>query len=363
MRLFQNGGVYRAYLPRLAMLSQDCVTFETRVRSFLDDRFNACHFLQPVLTHDPEAFFTNGDDLILQGLWARENGLPANSTLGAILLAQIEQHRTEVLYNLDPMRDAKDFDRKLPGCVKKKIAWRAAPSPGASFGAYDAVVCNFPSILQSYRERGWRAEYFSPAHDPEMDVYAANTERPIDVLFVGGYSRHHRRRAVIMEAVAALRGRFNVVFRLDRSRLTRLAESRMGYLLPLGSHRRPSNIRAVSQDPVFGRELYKVISRAKIVLNGAVDMASFDRGNMRCFEALGCGALMLSDEGKYPDGMEHQSTMLHYSSASDAVAKIEDALSNTELSRLTASRGSQLVRSHYSKSRQWSDFIQLVERL
>ena len=116
-------------------------------------------------------------------------------------------------------------------------------------------------------------------------------------------------------------------------------------------------------DPVFGRELYKVISRAKIVLNGAVDMASFDRGNMRCFEALGCGALMLSDEGKYPDGMEHQSTMLHYSSASDAVAKIEDALSNTELSRLTASRGSQLVRSHYSKSRQWSDFIQLVERL
>ena len=37
MRLFQNGGVYRAYLPRLAMLSQDCVTFETRVRSFLDD--------------------------------------------------------------------------------------------------------------------------------------------------------------------------------------------------------------------------------------------------------------------------------------------------------------------------------------
>ena len=198
MRLFQNSGVYPAYLPRLRRLTQGCSNFESHVGAFLHDRFGAPHFLQPVLERDPSAFFTNGDEVVSQRLWADEQGLPGNASLEAILLAQIEQHRSEVFYNLDPMRYGSDFVRKLPGCVKKSIAWRAAPSPGADFAAYDLVVCNFPSIIESYRQRGWRSEYFSPAHDPEMDAYAANTDRPIDVLFVGGYSRHHQRRAAVL---------------------------------------------------------------------------------------------------------------------------------------------------------------------
>ncbi len=47
------------------------------------------------------------------------------------------------------------------------------------------MVCNFPSILRSYQERGWKAAYLAPAHDPAMDEYASNDDRPIDVLFVG----------------------------------------------------------------------------------------------------------------------------------------------------------------------------------
>jgi hypothetical protein len=210
---------------------------------------------------------------------------------------------------------------------------------------------------------GWRAEYFSPAHDPEMDQYAANTERPIDVLFVGGYSRHHRQRAVVLEAVSSLRHRFNVVFCLDRSRLTRLAESPLGYLLPLGSHRRPRDIHAVSREPVFGRDLYTMISRSKIVLNGAVDMAGSDRGNMRCFEAMGCGALMVSDQGSYPDGMENGTTMLLYADAREAVERIEAALKDAPFSSAIAVHGQEMVKMQYSKARQWGDFVGLVASL
>jgi hypothetical protein len=363
MRIFQNSGLYPAYQPRLASLTRDSRGFAAHRDVFLADRFGACHFLQPVLQGQEEAFFTNGDDPHLQGLWAREQGLPAATTLADILLAQIEHHRTEVLYNLDPMRYGSDFVRRLPACVKTRICWRAAPSPGADFGSYDAVVCNFPGILQSYRTRGWRAEYFAPAHDPEMDAYGQNDDRPIDVLFVGGYSRHHRQRAVVLEAVSTLRSSCRVVFCLDCSRLTRLAESPLGYLLPLSSHRRPADIRAVSQAPVFGRELYAMLSRAKIVFNGAVDMASTDRGNMRCFESMGCGALMVSDDGNYPDGMENDRTMRVYADAADAVRTIREALADPASARAIAARGRDMVREQYSKARQWADFTALVARL
>jgi hypothetical protein len=363
MRIFQNAGIYPAYLSRLNHIAGEAKTFSQRASVFLGDRYGACHFLLPVLQGHANAFFTNGDDEFLQRMWAREQGMASDVTLKQILLAQIEHHRADVFYNHDPMRYGSEFVRRLPGCVKHAVAWRAAPSPNADFGAYDVVVCNFPTILQEYTKIGWRSEYFSPAHDPEMNAYAANVDRPFDVVFVGGYSRHHRRRAEVLEAVSESRKHLRVAFYLDRSRLTRLAESPIGRLFPLFSHRRPVNIRTVSAEPVFGRDLYGVLSRAKVVLNGAVDMAGGDRGNMRCFEAMGCGALMVSDAGRYPSGMRHGENMLTYRNAEEAVSQIKRAVCEVEWTRQIARNGHELMRFSYDKATQWQNFQDLVGRL
>jgi glycosyltransferase involved in cell wall biosynthesis len=363
MRLFQNSGLYPSYLARFNSLpdTRAARTFADRRSAFLNDRFGAPHFLQPVLDGAPEAFFTNGDDEALQRLWARENGLPAGATLEDILLAQIEAHRTDVFYNIDPMRYQGDFVRRLPGSVRAALAWRAAPSPGADLRDYSLVVNNFPSLIESYRHLGWKTDYMFPAHDPAMDAWNETSDRTIDILFVGGYTRHHRRRAELLEAVAELSGKYNVRMHLDRSRLTRLAESRLGRLLPLGHHRRPDIICKVAQGPVFGRGLYAVLADARIVLNGAIDLAGRDRGNMRCFEALGAGSLLLSDAGNYPDGMVADQTIVTYESTTDAVAKLCALISDPERCAHIARAGREMVRDRYSKARQWKRFNELVE--
>src|SRR5205085_8102391 len=117
----------------------------------------------------------------------------------------------------------------------------------------------------------------SDLYDAELAPSALRQDRPLDVLFVGGYSRHHKQRAAVLEAVASMAHEYNVVFHLDRSRLCRLAESPLGRLMPLAKHRRPSPIRAVTREPIFGRDYYGVLSSAKIVLNGSIDMPSADR--------------------------------------------------------------------------------------
>ena len=196
-----------------------------------------------------------------------------------------------------------------------------------------------------------------------MDKFASNCERPVDVLFVGGYSRHHQRRAETLEIVAALQKDLNIVFHLDRSRLNRLAESTFGRLLPLQNHRRPLPIQAVSVNPVFGLDLYAAISTAKIVLNGAVDMAGNDRGNMRCFEAMGCGALMISDAGNYPAGIVDGKTMLAYEDADHAARLIRQSISETDRREEIAKKGWQLMAHEYTKANQWQNFQQLVAGL
>jgi hypothetical protein len=193
-----------------------------------------------------------------------------------------------------------------------------------------------------------------------MDTYAANTDRPIDVLFVGGYSRHHRNRAEVLEAVADQYKEMNVVFHLDCSRLTRLAESPLGRLLPWSKHRRPYNIRAVTAEPVFGRDLYVALSRSKVVLNGAVDMPGEDRGNMRCFEALGCGALMISDQGRYPSGFVNGETMLEYCRAEGAATLAVQILASWGRGKQIARHGQEMIRTRYSKAAQWEMFLALL---
>jgi hypothetical protein len=362
MRLFQNSGLYPSYLAHLNRLAAEASGFEERRRIFLEDRFGALHFLKPVLDQASEAFFTNGDDETLQRHWAREQGLPGKPTLEVILLAQIEHHRTEIFYNLDPVRYPSAFVGKLPGCVRKTFCWRAAPSGNADLTAYGAVLGNFPSILESWRQRGCRAELFFPALDPLMDKYG-HGERTIDVLFVGGYSRHHTARARTLEHVARLADTCRIVYCLDASRLTKLAESAIGAWLPLQKHRRPDSIAKIAKPPVFGRQFYELIGSSKIVLNGAIDMAGTDRGNMRCFEAMGCGALLVSDAGGYPDGMQPGVTIETYESPEQATEIISNCLQDWPKSAEIARQARNRVSQAYSKASQWKHFADLVARI
>src|SRR5690349_3688568 len=121
MRVFQNSGLYPAYLPRLDRLAREADSFEKRLSVFLADGYGACHVLLPVTRRDPDVFFTNADDEKLQRLWGQAQGMPAKSDRNEILLAQIEAHRSEVFYNLDPMRFGNDFLARLPGCVRHTI--------------------------------------------------------------------------------------------------------------------------------------------------------------------------------------------------------------------------------------------------
>jgi glycosyltransferase involved in cell wall biosynthesis len=361
--LFQNSALYRSYEPRLRALCEGVSGFRELRRVFLHDRFGAAHFLRPVLEEDETAFFTNGDDEVLQRSWAREKGLPAQCSLADILRAQIEEHRATVFYNLDPIRYGNDFVRSLPGCVERLIAWRAAPSGQADLSGYDLVVCNFPAILRDYASKGCRTAYFFPAHDPVMDDYASNTDRPIDVLFAGSYSRHHLRRARLLEAAARLADRSRIVMHMDESRATQLAESLIGRMMPLGRYRRPTSIRRLAQPPVFGRELYSALSKSKIVINAAVDMAGEERGNMRCWEAMGLACVLVSDAGRYPQGIVAGDSFLSYATPDEMSSTILHTLRHWDERRDIAHRGRDVVRSMYSKAKQLEAFESLVEHM
>jgi glycosyl transferase family 1 len=355
MRLFQNNGLSRGFRAHRAM--PDYRSFAAGVAGFLATRFSAPHILLPVLADSPDAFYTNGDDENLQAAWAREHRLPAGD-MESILLAQIEHHRAEVFYNLDPMRYGSAFVRKLPGCVKTSICWRAAPSGNADLTAYDLVVCNFPSILDDWARRGCKVKYFAPGHDPAMNAFADSQSDDFDLAFVGGFSRHHVKRSASLRAAASTPG-IRARLYLEDSRPTRLANA-LPFVPGLGRYRHPPEIRALRAGPLYGLDLYRALAAARIVFNGAVDMAGEDRGNMRCFEATGCGAVLLTDAGRYPDGFVDGETMVTYASPDQIPGLIGRLLGDPAAATALAKAGCAMVRDRYSKERQWEKFRELI---
>ena len=104
----------------------------------------------------------------------------------------------------------------------------------------------------------------------------------------------------------------------------------------------------------------RLLSSAKIVLNGSIDMPSADRGNMRCFEALGSASLLLTDEGNYPQGMSDGSTMVTYRSPEHAVNQIKALLAEPARLSAIAKAGHQMLSTQYSKEAQWNRFETLA---
>jgi spore maturation protein CgeB len=47
---------------------------------------------------------------------------------------------------------------------------------------------------------------------------------------------------------------------------------------------------------------------------------------MRCFEVMGFGAFLLSDAGKYPEGLDGDETMLTYETGENCLNQIEECL-------------------------------------
>jgi Glycosyl transferases group 1 len=89
-------------------------------------------------------------------------------------------------------------------------------------------------------------------------------------------------------------------------------------------------------------------------------MPSADRGNKRCFEALGSNSLRLSDEGNYPDGMSNGSTMITYDPPEAAAGQIRILLKYREQLTSIARAGHKMMSTRYSKEVQWRRFEALV---
>lgn len=354
--IFQNFNVYPQYLRQFTK-SADCKSFVEFEQSLIKDRFLAMHMLKPVEDGTGGAF-SIGNSKEFRRLWLSSKGVHRMLSVEETLLNQIEESKAEVFYNLDPVNLQPDFLKRLPGNIRKTVAWLAAPAQ-TDLSMYDLVVCNFYKLIQGYRDLGWRSEYFFPAFDEEMKKYRRDN-RDIDVLFVGSYSQYHKNRRALLSSLAALRGNYSVRMHLHFSRFVKAANWISGFMPVDLEFAAPSDVRALAKKPVFGLSLYELLGRSKIVANMGIDFSGDEKGNMRCWESLGAQATLLTDAGNYPQGMVHEETIISYKNLDEFTGRISELIRNPAKREMIASKGAETIERLYNRDTQLKRFQELL---
>ncbi|MBI3416405.1 MAG: glycosyltransferase [Verrucomicrobia bacterium] len=193
-----------------------------------------------------------------------------------------------------------------------------------------------------------------------MSDFVSQYDRPIDICFAGGYSNLHIRRNRLLELLASLANQHHVVLALTHPQRKPLIDLPLLRRVPGPFAYLPENLRRVAVPPVFGLEMYQLFGQAKIVFNGYGEIAEQYRGNMRCFEAMGCGACMLSEAGIYP---EHMTAGIHFETFRDEAelrSKITGILVDPSRAERMGCLASENLQMHYSKAAQWKAFQDLV---
>jgi hypothetical protein len=365
MRVFQAIHKYKPYIPffekKYDVANREW-TYDSLLELLIRDRFYATHYLLPVMDRSQDGWLTFWDYERLQFLWAAENGLKTTD-LKQILLAQLESFKPDVFYNMSPLRFSKEELKELKEKYNS-VCWYASPETGdTDFSLFHRTLTNWPTFLDIAKKENFTACLFQPSFDPQMEQVAKNEKRPIDLLFYGQYQNAFfdtRNNFLDQLLIESSDWEIKCHFALQYKEVWKPYVN-----LPLLNrfHRRvfpPEHVLRKESPPVYGMSMYEMIGQSKVVFNAAVDFTGQYKVNMRNFEALGCGAMMISDEGIYPEGFRPGTDFLTYKSFDGFKEILFDVLENEEKRRSIAATGHAMIKEQFSKERQWQSFQEIV---
>lgn len=348
MRLLLLWTYYDAYLEhfyrRFPALGR--ASYEQQLKAILDDCFGWPPAVARRLAeqgHETRVVIANAEPL--QRAWARENGCEFHPSRWRHEIArlQVQRFSPSVLWLGSSPEYLGDFLDGPTRLAPRTFAWIAAPLPaGFRLRHLDGILTSHDTLRQRFAEAGVDAQVVLPCFEPRILDALGEVERDVALSFTGSLSWAHATRVEFMSRLAA---QSPLQLWVARPRLLSRGWLEPGYLrLWL----RGRKLAARSRPPVFGMEMYRVLARSQATVNVHIGIAGGLAGNMRMFEATGCGAaLFTEDMPNLSDLFEPETEVVPYRSAEDLVGRVRELLGQPERLRAIARAGqARTLRDH-----------------
>lgn len=272
----------------------------------------------------------------LQCLWARQYWNECQTKLAVfgnafmseqeILTAQMDLFRPEILF-LQDLNILVKFNKWSPAVIAGQCS---CPWPGDdAIKRLNIVFTSFPHYVDRIQALGVRAVYLPLAFEPSvlndpMDPTLLNL-RDIDIAFVGGVGRnsHWRVGTDLLELFAETFGQRFHWYGYGVDNLDKI-----------------SALRTCHRGMAWGREMYSIYRRAKIVINRHGEVAQGFANNLRMYEATGCGAMLLTEAAPNLNNLFGKYEVVSYSTMQQAVVLARYFL-NSNNDRMTIAANGQ----------------------
>lgn len=199
--------------------------------------------------------------------------------LHSVLLDQIVDAKPEVVMVQDLNLVPPGLARAIRAHTRLLVGEIASPLPPKRFlTSYDLIVSALPSIVETARAWGIPSRYIPLAFDDRWEAPIPASEREIDAIFVGSFSRLQPATAPLLREVAAAVPGLQIY-----------GPAAPGVLADAG-------LDAHYRGEAWGRDMFNLLARSKMVINRHGSVAGPYAVNMRMFETTGSGAALITEE-------------------------------------------------------------------
>lgn len=399
-RFVSVANFYRSYLDNYYLRNPDVSNFsyDEQIEAVIAEGFGGMAFLRANLRKigvDAYGIVANGK--ILQQTWAREHGV--KKTGKAILLEQLKHLRPGVVLFESCAEHNGAFiaqvKNEIPS-VKLVIGSRSAPYTMDLVGklkTFDFMITCAQGLQIDFQRHGLRAYRINHAFESSLlaQIQSANTYPEVDSIFFGsivsGEGYHNMRKEILERLlekdvglhvycalpekssvrILAKQGVYSVTRLLKSlglehraSRIPGINTALQWNSFPKGN-RLPKRIRNSLRPPLFGMEMLKALSKAKIGLNIHIDIAGIYAANIRLFEVTGVGSCLLTDHKEnISEFFDPDREIVTYTSIEDCVEKMQWLLDHPKASKEIAKAGQQRTLTWYTfehRARQFDEII------
>ncbi|NQV24272.1 MAG: glycosyltransferase family 1 protein [Rhodopirellula sp.] len=367
MKVFFLWRYYPSYLdtfhstrPHLGSLS-----YQEHWDLLLDDHFCCFADLSRYMAGQGfETQFAVGNAEMLQRKWATENDFSDYSDDDwekAILLEQAKRCQPDIVWIASHFPYFGEFVQKIRGRCHKVITWIGEPWPKIPcLDGISVLITENPHTFESAHTRLDKVIVTSPKFDSSIAGELVNVPKKYEAVFVGQFTRVHQRRANLIAHLLGNGLPVHVFGSVDEDKLPgpldglqlaawyllRRKDVRAGVrlirrsLFPSQRERDVESIRRVCERPVFGMDMWRTLAASQITINVHADIAGNYAGNMRMFEATLAGSCLVTEASEnIADYFKPGEEVLTYSSDSELVEVVRDALAHPEETRQIAQRG------------------------
>lgn len=307
----------------------------------------------------------------LQLKWAKENFKEQVSTQ-EIIFQQIKLFQPDILwydhFDLNLLKKIKEQLRS----IKLVVGWSGSAIPPLGvLKEVDLVLSCAPETVNILSKQGLSIEHVHHAFNPAPMEYLVSNDKKHLITFVGqivrGEEYHNYREKLLVSIsnnyeLSLFSPHYNTTFfEVGKSTVKKILSEVLRYgskkpLLNKILSQNPFIVKLMNtkyqwlpfdltlkrnmHPPVFGYEMYQVISDSEIVLNIHADSSPKYASNMRLFETTGVGSCLLTDDRQnLSELFRTNEEVLSYKNEKDCLEKIKWLIENPDERRKIAQTG------------------------